>query len=61
MCSLTWPLLLMLEALNGGALKLELEESEVGENKNDETESLGEHGLDSEDESEDWEYSDTVG
>jgi hypothetical protein len=41
---------------------LELDESEVGENKNDETESLGEHGVDSEevqDESEDREA--TVG
>ena len=48
----------MLEALNGGALGLELEESEAGENGNDETESLGEHGFDSEEplhESEDWE------
>jgi hypothetical protein len=53
-----WVLLLLLEALNGGAPGLELDESEVGENKNDETESLGEQGFDSEeatDESEDWE------
>jgi hypothetical protein len=58
MCPFAWLLLLVLEALNGGALGLELDESEVGENKNDETESLGEHGFDSEeppDDSEDWE------
>lgn len=54
----TWLLVQELEALKGGALGLELDESEVEENKNDESESLGEHGFDSEeaqDESEDWE------
>lgn len=45
-CPLIWLLLLTLEALKGGALGWD--ESEVGENKKDETESLGEHGFDSE-------------